>query len=111
MYKRIIFYSLPEGTDPDKFWKYHTEVHAVDVKKVAGSRLKKYVINRVTNVESGELKFFGLIELWWESEEAMNDAYKDMKFLKTSEGKILRDDFYTQVITNLTASVEELEIL
>ena len=28
MIKVIAGYSLPEGTDPEEFWKYHTQVDA-----------------------------------------------------------------------------------
>ncbi len=82
MIKRVSIHSLPEGVDPDKFWKYHTEVHASDITKAAGPRLKRCLLNRVRKVESGEPKFFGLIELWFESEEAMNGALNDFRTLK-----------------------------
>ena len=48
MVKRFVVYSLPDGTDPDEFWKYHTEEHSEDFKKNVGTKLRKYVMNRVT---------------------------------------------------------------
>ena len=41
MVKMVSIYSLPEGVDPDEFWRYHTEDHASDIKRAAGTRLKK----------------------------------------------------------------------
>lgn len=111
MIKRVSIYSLPEGVDPDKFWKYHTEVHASDIRKAAGPRLKKYVLNRARKVESGEPKFFGLIELWFESEEAMNGALNDFRTLKVRSGKNILDDFQSQVTEYFAATVEEREIV
>lgn len=110
MVKRVVIYSLQEGAGPDAFWRYHTEVHSDDFKKVVGSKLKKYVMNRVTAHVGGELKFFALIETWWESEEAMNEAYKEAKIAKTRGGKTVFDDFMSQVNLLFAGSVEEMEI-
>ena len=109
--KSVGLYSLPAGTDPDKFWKYHTEVHAADVKRVVGSGLKGYIINRVIRVAKGEPKYWGLIEMWWESEQARVETGKGLKALKTPEGKTLADDFETQVIGHATNWMEEAVIL
>ena len=67
MVKRVMVCSLTEGTDPDEFWKYWVEVHAAGLKNEPG--IKKYVIHRVTKVAKGEPKFWGLMELWFDSEE------------------------------------------
>jgi uncharacterized protein (TIGR02118 family) len=85
MIKRICVYSLPEGTDPDEFWKYHKDVHGPFIKKLAGDALQGYRINRVTRSLEGKQQFFGLVEMWWESEEAMNkarEAYLPSKHVK-----------------------------
>jgi len=44
----------------DEFWKYHTEVMR-DVMRVEASALKKYTLNRVTQVISGTPQFFALM--------------------------------------------------
>ncbi len=102
MIKMINVYSLPEGTDPDEFWKYHTEEHALDVKNAAGPILKKYVINRVIEARSGEPAFFGLIETWWESEEARQE------YIKRSYPR--KGEFSSRVTGSFAALVEEKEI-
>ncbi len=101
MVKMITVYSIPEGTDPDKFWKYHTEEHAIDFRDAARPFLKKYVINRVLG-SRGEPKFFGLIETWWDSEED-RQAYN-----KRSHPK--RGEFSSRVVDSFTVLVEEKEI-
>ncbi|MFC1989417.1 EthD domain-containing protein [Chloroflexota bacterium] len=110
MYKTVSIFSLPEGTDPEEFWKYHTEVHATDVKKAAGNTLKKYVLNRVVTVERGEPKFWGLIEMWWENKEARGEYPKRSESVKTASGKTPLEDFRSRVISGFGAHVEEKEI-
>lgn len=110
MIKKITVYSLPDGTDPDEFWKYHTEVHAADIKKVAGLRLRKYVINRVTKVGAGQPNLWGLVETWWESEEAMNEVLGEIDSIRTPDGKTIWDDFWARVTDAFTAEVEEREV-
>ena len=111
MYKTMTVYSLPEGTDPDEFWKYHTQVHALDVKNAAGPLLKKYVVNRVLDVSSGQPKFFGLIELWWASKEAREEYYgKRVKTFKLASGKTPPEDFASRAILGFSVHVEEQEI-
>ena len=110
MYKTMSVYALPEGTDPDEFWKYHTQVHAADVKKAAGPTLKKYVINRVVEVMRGEPKFFGVIEMWWESKEARDGYAKRAQTVKTATGKSPPEDFGARVISGFSVHLEEKEI-
>jgi len=110
MYKTISVYSLPEGTDPDEFWKYHTEVHARDVRKAAGPELKKYVINRVVEVIRGEPKFWGLIEMWWESKEERDKYPEKAARVKAATGKTPPEDFRDRVIAGFGAHVQEKEI-
>ena len=110
MIKVVAMYSLPDGTDPDEMWKYHTEVHASDIKRVYGPRLKKYVINRVSKVLAGEPRFFALMETWFESEEALAEADENYKTLRTYEGKTIAEDFNSRVTQRFRAVVEEKEI-
>lgn len=111
MIKRIGLYSLPEGTDPEDFWKFHTEIHSSDVRKAFGSKVKKYVINRVVEVVRGESKFWGMVELWFEDQESMDEAHAMLKKMRTSDGKTLWDDFESRVTSRFSAIVEEKEIL
>lgn len=110
MIKRIAVYSLPEGTDPDEFWKYHTELHSADVRKAFGFRVKKYVINRVVEVVKGQPTFWGVVELWFENTEAMNEAHERLKHFKTLKGKTFQEDFFSRVTGRFSAVVEEKEI-
>lgn len=111
MVKRIVVYSLPEDTDPEEFWKYHTKEHGPEYVKLVGSRLKKYVINRVKEVKKGEQKFFALIEFWYENEEAMEEALRISENVKTRGGKTIRDDFWSRVTDGFAAMVEETQIV
>lgn len=110
MIKRVAIYYLPDGTDPDVFWKYHIEVHTSDFIKAAGPALRKYVINRVTEVVTGKPKFWALVETWWESKEAMNEAFERASTFKTPDGKTIQDDFGSRVTDKFSALVEEKEI-
>ncbi len=108
MIKRVAACLLREGVDPDEFWEYHKEVHAIDAARVAGPRLKKYVINRVTTVIRGEPTFFDLIESWWETEEDMHQAWDvDSWSEKTPEGASVQDDFWSRTTGGFTVLVEE----
>jgi len=113
MVKRSSIFALPSGTDPDEFWKYHTEVHAADVVGAAGSRLKKYVINRFNEIVSGESTCFGFTEVWWENEKAMYEAYEDYKIYTTPDGekKNVGNDFYSRVINICTGQIDEKIVL
>jgi hypothetical protein len=110
MLKRLTVYSLPDGTDGEEFWKYHTQSHAVDCMKASGQWRKKYVINRVTKALYGKPQFFGLIETWWQSEEAME---KDMEALRTTRlpnSKTIAEDFSSQVTGAFSVLVEEFVV-
>ncbi len=99
MIKRVVSFSLPEGTDPDEFWKYWQEVHVPEVKRFPG--LKRYAINRVSKVIAGESKFWGVAESWWESEEAMYQAFN------SPAGKSCQQDIMSRVIGVFVSIVEE----
>ena len=106
MIKRMVSFSLPEGTDPDEFWRYWQEVHVPGIMQLPG--LKKYVINRVSKVGGGEAKFWGVAETYWESEEAMVQAFK------SPHGKSCQDDIMSRITDFFSSIVEEkvnLEIL
>ena len=108
MIKRVSVCWIPGGTDPDEFWKYHKEVHAVDAMQVAGPRLKKYVLSRVTKVISGTPTFFDMTETWWDSEEDMHQAFNvDARTVKLPNGNTVADDFWSRVAGGFTVVVDE----
>lgn len=116
MIKRVGIFALPEGADGEKFWEYHKQEHAAHVANLAGPALKKYVINRVKEVKFqtdnafGKQRYFGLTELWWESEEAMNKVYDAMRTTKLPNGKTVIEDFWSQVPEGFGAIVEEFTV-
>jgi len=98
MIKRAAVYWLPDDVNEDDFWKYHTETHAPDVINIAGDALKKYTISRIVKTVHGDKPpFFAIIEMWWESEEAMTKAMELVKNTKLPSGKTIWDDFWDQV--------------
>lgn len=102
MVKVISAYSLPNDQDPEKFWKYHTQIHAEDVKKAAGpliNKLKRYTINRVEKVDDGEANFFGFSEMWWEDESALKEFEKRARNYISNSGKNVLDDFESRAIS------------
>ncbi len=108
MIKRVSVCWLHEGTDPDELWKYHTEVHTADLIRIAGPRLKKYVVNRVVKVVYGTPTFFDLTELWWENEDDMNQVFNvDMHTMKLANGKTVGEDFWSRVAGGFTMIVDE----
>jgi uncharacterized protein (TIGR02118 family) len=104
MVKRVFVFSLPESSDSEEFWKFWVETHAPKFKKVPG--LRKYVINRVTKVAKGDVKFWGLVETWWDSKEAHD------KSLNSPEMQpVYSDNFGSRITGGFGAWVEENEIL
>ena len=95
MVKKMLVFSLKKDTDPDKFWKFWIEKHSAAFKKVPG--LKKYVLNRAIRVEKGKERFYGIAEIWFDTEA---DYDKAMKFRETQPDKGNFSDFvegaYTQ---------------
>lgn len=110
MIKIVGVYSLPEGTDHDEFWKYHTEAHAVDWRKIAGPELKKYVINRSTIVHRGEPLFYGMVESWWENKQAFDNCIQKALSTITSSGNNILHDFSSRVTNGFVTYVEEKQI-
>jgi len=92
MVKRFAMYTIPEGTNPDEVWNYHTKVHAPAFVKIAGAGLKKYILNRVTRVVTGPPKFTVLAEMWWENEEVMNKTIETARVTKSPRGYTIKGD-------------------
>ncbi len=110
MIKRVVGYSLLPGTDPEEFWQYHTEVHSADFKRAAGTGQHKYVINRVKKVRRGEPNFFGLVQHWFVSEEAMEEALRNSRNTRLPSGKTMSEDFRSRVTGGFIVIMEEKEI-
>ncbi|MBI2958054.1 MAG: hypothetical protein HYY32_04340 [Chloroflexi bacterium] len=111
MYKSISTYLIPKNVDPQEFWEYHTGPHARDVVGGAGPELKRYVVNRVTDVIRGEMQFWGLIEKWWESKESRDEYLRRAKFIKGSTtGMSPPEEFRSRAYGGFGAWVEEREI-
>ena len=103
MIKMVSIFSLPEGADPDEFWKYWKEIHVPDVKRLKPG-LKKYTINRIDQQIAGEDKMWGLVETWWESKDDMRRAFG------SDEGKRVAEDFWNRVTGRCSVMMEEKEI-
>ena len=73
MVKRIGMFALGDVKDSDEAWKYWTEVHAPNVTKLPG--IRKYVINRIKEVVLGETKYWGIVEMWFDTEEDYTTAF------------------------------------
>lgn len=111
MYKTITALSLKEGTDPDEFYRYHIGPHAEDALKVAGGKMKKYVVNRVIQPMGGENKYFEFVEMWWESKEAHDEYIEKGRSFITASGKIPSEDFESRGgVFEFKVLVEETEI-
>ena len=112
MYKTITVLSIKEGTDPDAFIKYHTQSHALDARKIGGSGLRRYVVNRILEVMGGQTKkYFALVEMWWENKGA-HDAYAQKgRTFKTASGMNPSEDFEAHGgIFEFKLHVEEYDI-
>ena len=107
MIKRIGIYSIPPETDPEEWWRYHTEVHARDFVKAGGDDLLKYVINRVTRVIKGEKACFGIVETCYPDEAAMLRVYARCRETILPNGKNVDDDYFSRVVSAMSYEVEE----
>ena len=101
MYKRMGFFSLTEGKDPEEAWKYWVEKHAPMLREYLPG-IRKYVINRVTEVVRGEPQLWGILEIWFDSREACDKAF-------TTERP--KDDFRSFMADSRSVSVEEAVIV
>ena len=111
MVKRFSMFTIPEGTNPDEVWNYFTKGHAPAFAKLAGAGLKKYILNRVTQVVNGAPKFTVLAEMWWESEEAMNKTIETARVTKSPRGYTFKEDLQPhEAIDRFITIVEECVI-
>ncbi|MBO05995.1 MAG: hypothetical protein CMI58_03020 [Parcubacteria group bacterium] len=76
MVKKIGMFQLAKGKDSDEVWKYWIETHAAQVKTLPG--LRKYTINRVKSVTKGDVHFWGVAELWFDTEEDYDKAFSHL---------------------------------
>lgn len=111
MIKRLGVYSLPEDVDGDEFWNYHTKIHAEQAKQAFGDYLKRYVVNRVRRVISGQGHWFGLVETWWDSQEDLDRAFESLNTTILPNGLNVSDDFGSRVASYTSYDVEEFVAL
>lgn len=111
MVKMMTLYSPAEGIDPEEMWKYHTQIHAEEIKASMGSLLKRYTLNRVVEVVRGEPKFWGLVELWFDSKADAKEAFARSGKYVTPEGKATSPAFRSRVKDMFVVEVEEKEII
>lgn len=108
-FKYMGFYSIPEETDPDEFWEYHTSEHAAHSVDSFGSYLDNYVINRVTRVVKGQLVCFGVVELWFADSENFEKGFEAHKAMMLPNGRNVSEDFDVRVVDAFGYVVEEFE--
>jgi len=82
MVKLIALYKMPE--EKAAFDSHYDKVHTPLVKKMPG--LKKLEVARITGAPIGEPKHYLIAEMYFESQDAMNDA------LASAEGKATAKD-------------------
>jgi uncharacterized protein (TIGR02118 family) len=75
MIKMVGIFLLKEGKDPEKVWKDWEETHASYYKNMPG--LRKYIINRATQARTGNPRFWGLAEFWFDKEEDLSKAFQN----------------------------------
>ncbi len=80
MYKVMGILKRPDNMSIEEFRQWWLEEHANLVKRFPG--LKRYAINLST---SGDQRFDGVAEVWFESKEALE------KIFTTSEGQAARE--------------------
>jgi len=105
--KYMGFYSLPPGTDEDRFWHYHTQEHAVHSVDSFGNFLKYYVINRVSRIVDGEPVCFGMVELWFEDSQQLKRGFEAHKQSMLANGRNVSEDFDVRVADAFGYFVEE----
>lgn len=111
MIKRLGVYSLPEDVDGDEFWHYHTRIHAEQAKRAFGDYLKRYTINRVRRVISGEGRWFGMVETWWDNPDDIDRAFQSLDTTILPNGLSVSDDFGSRVTGYASFEVDEFVAL
>jgi hypothetical protein len=111
MIKRLGVYSLPEDTDGDEFWRYHTQEHAQQAKQAFGDYLKRYTINRIRRLIAGEGDWFGLVETWWDSQADVDRGFANLNTTMLPNGLSISDDFGSRVDRYTSFEVDEFVAL
>lgn len=74
MVKAILGYDIVPGMEVDAYEKWLREVHVPDLSKIPG--LRKVVFNTVKGLVRGEVTFYRIAELHYDSMEAFQEAQK-----------------------------------
>ncbi|MFC1943955.1 EthD domain-containing protein [Chloroflexota bacterium] len=89
MIKAITLVKRKPGMSMEEFVKHYEEVHAPLGMRIF-PKMKRYVRNHVLVPPGAEEPAFDCItEGWWES---MDDVIAAMRFVRSNEGKVIRDD-------------------
>ncbi len=111
MFKTITVFSLRPDTDPDEFFKYYVQSHALDAVKAGAGKMKKYVTNRVVDVMGGQTEIFGITEIWWENKADHDEYIKRVQTMLAASGKNMAADFVSHGgVIEYKIHVEEKEI-
>ena len=108
MVKIVNVFNIKEGVDPEELWKHWMGEHAAPMKKATG--LHRYVINRVIeklpahNGESEGVKYWGIVELWFDSKDAY---YKAM----SSAPPMSPEDMWASSVGPASVTVVEEKVL
>lgn len=108
--KYMGFYSLPPGTDADRFWAYHTREHAVHSVDSFGNLLKYYTINRVNRIVNGNPICFGIVELWFKDRQELTKGFDAHKHMMLANGRNVSEDFDVRVTDAFGYLVEEFKV-
>jgi hypothetical protein len=107
--KTLSGYRLGDSIDRDAFWKYHTEIHGIDVVKAAGHTLADYSLNKRVKTLQGDPTFFALIEMWWESDFHRENYRNLSSTYVTASGKTPPEDFNSRgVISEFSVIVDDV---
>ena len=72
-----------DGLTDQEFAKYWLETHAPLAKKMPG--LRKYVVNVVKRPPKREPEYEGIVELWFEDNNSMKNAFASPEGLATQK--------------------------
>lgn len=106
----MIFFKLKEGVDREQFWKQWTQVWGPP--HVGWTGVKKWSLNRVINVETGDPDNcpYGIAEIWWENRVIKDYGSKGF-FDDNPQMHRIREEFRSKVAGKVMAEVEEKVII
>jgi len=103
MFKLIILLKKKTDLTDEQFATYWLETHAPLAKKMPG--LRRYVVNVVMPPPNREPDYSGVVELWFDSVDAMKKAFS------SPEGQTTQKDTETFTGSLTTLYVDERSIM